>query len=419
MHWLPNQDCFTYKLQASIPTGSTKREILSSIARLFDPLGLIAPILISAKLILKEVTMAHLHSENDRKHLGWDDPVPSSIANKWKKFRVNLEDISKIRIPRSVRYTPDFSLDIQLHAFCDGSTHAYAAAVYMRIPQPDSSFYTTLITAKSKISPTKPLTIPFVANRVAYILDHSDSNQWRHVPTADNPAGSATRGLSPSEISIFDLWWHGPAWLRQHSSEWPDTEVPNIKFDEQSLEAKSLQIRLHTTQVDINLIERFSTYTKLVRVIAYILRFCHNAQSKKTRSYSQLSPEELDNALRCVVKIVQAEDLSIRHARDPRRKSSASEEHPKKSHSLSWRRHLTRSRSSQTFQPFFRSQTSNHLTAASFLYRAGNSELPSSYPAWRRSSYFSPHEVQVLDSKWKTSRPNNPSKMHHVLPRVT
>ncbi|XP_070855336.1 uncharacterized protein [Drosophila suzukii] len=234
-----------------------------------------------------------------------------------------------------------------------------SAAVYMRIPQPDSSFYTTLITAKSKISPTKPLTIPrtelcgavlatkltkwvvannrwknaqisvtywtdativlhwikgdvtrwktFVANRVAYILDHSDSNQWRHVPTADNPADSATRGLSPSEISIFDLWWHGPSWLRQHSSEWPDTEVPNIKFDEQSLEAKSLQICLHTTQVDINLIERFSTCTKLVRVIAYILRFCHNAQSKKTRSYSQLSPEELDNALRCVMKIVQAE----------------------------------------------------------------------------------------------------------------
>jgi len=55
---------------------------------------------------------------------------------------------------------PDFRHDIQLHAFCDGSTHAYAAAVYMRIPQPDSSFYTTLITAKSKICPTKPLTIP-------------------------------------------------------------------------------------------------------------------------------------------------------------------------------------------------------------------------------------------------------------------
>jgi len=97
MHWLPNQDCFTYKLQASIPTGSTKREILSSIARLFDPLGLIAPILILVKLIFKEVTMAHLHSENGRKHfLGWDDPVTSSIANKWKRFRVNLEDIRKI-----------------------------------------------------------------------------------------------------------------------------------------------------------------------------------------------------------------------------------------------------------------------------------------------------------------------------------
>jgi len=108
-------------------------------------------------------------------------------------------------------------------------------------------------------------------------------------------------------------------WLRQPFSEWSETEVPNIKFDEQSLEAKSIRIRLHTTQVDINIIERFSTYTKLVRVIPYELRFCHNTQSKKPRSYSQLSPEELDNA----------------HVRDPRRKSSASEEHPKKSHSLS------------------------------------------------------------------------------------
>jgi len=87
----------------------------------------------------------------------------------------------------------------------------------------------------------------------------------------------------------------------------PVSEVPNIKFDDQSLEAKPFRIRLHTTQVDIDIIEWFSTYTKLVRVIAYILRFCHNTQSKRTRSYSQLSPKELDNALRCVVKIVQAE----------------------------------------------------------------------------------------------------------------
>ncbi|XP_070068141.1 uncharacterized protein [Drosophila takahashii] len=147
----------------------------------------------------------------------------------------------------------------------------------------------------------------FVANRVAYILDHSDPHQWRHVPTTDNPADSATRGLSPSEISTFDLWWRGPSWLSQLPSEWPDTEVPNTKFDEQSLEAKPIRVHSHPTQVDCNIIERFSTYTKLVRVIAYILRFCHNAQSKKTRYYNQLSTVELDNALRCVVKIVQAE----------------------------------------------------------------------------------------------------------------
>jgi len=96
---------------------------------------------------------------------------------------------------------------------------------------------------------------------VAFIFDHTDPNQWKHVRTADNPADSATRELPLSEISTFNC--HGPPWLRQHCSEWLDTD--NIKFDEQSLEAKSMWVHSHPTQVDINIIEWFTTYTKLVR----------------------------------------------------------------------------------------------------------------------------------------------------------
>ncbi|XP_044316656.1 uncharacterized protein LOC123037893 [Drosophila rhopaloa] len=40
----------------------------------------------------------------------------------------------------------------------------------------------------------------FVANRVAFVLDHSSPVQWRHVGTTENPADCATRGLTLIEL---------------------------------------------------------------------------------------------------------------------------------------------------------------------------------------------------------------------------
>ena len=47
----------------------------------------------------------------------------------------------------------------------------------------------------------------FVGNRVSEILDITSPSQWRHVPTASNPADCASRGMSPSELSQHHLWW--------------------------------------------------------------------------------------------------------------------------------------------------------------------------------------------------------------------
>ncbi|XP_043064470.1 uncharacterized protein LOC122320342 [Drosophila ficusphila] len=106
LYWLPNQDAFKYKIHAEVSLGSTKRIILSNIARLFDPLGLIAPVIVSAKLIIKDVTMAkQTQKDGFQVFLGWDGPVPEELALRWKAFRTSMQHIDCITIPRWLRFT--------------------------------------------------------------------------------------------------------------------------------------------------------------------------------------------------------------------------------------------------------------------------------------------------------------------------
>ena len=64
---------------------------------------------------------------------------------------------------------------------------------------------------------------PFVGNRVAGIMDQIPPERWRHVPSTTNPADCASRGLYPQELANYELWWNGPSWLLQSSSDWPAT----------------------------------------------------------------------------------------------------------------------------------------------------------------------------------------------------
>ncbi|KAM8701537.1 hypothetical protein ACLKA7_000666 [Drosophila subpalustris] len=65
----------------------------------------------------------------------------------------------------------------------------------------------------------------FVSNRISKIWETSETSQWRHVGTADNPADHLSRGLSVNKLSSSELWWHGPKWLQTAESEWPTTEI--------------------------------------------------------------------------------------------------------------------------------------------------------------------------------------------------
>lgn len=68
--WKPSSDTFHFTLQLSPTKVITKRAILSTIAKLFDPLGLLSPVIVRAKIIIQELWSIKLD---------WDDPLPSHL----------------------------------------------------------------------------------------------------------------------------------------------------------------------------------------------------------------------------------------------------------------------------------------------------------------------------------------------------
>lgn len=118
VYWRPNIDCFQFKINFLLDKSATKRSILSTIARLFDPLGFLAPVIILAKIILKDVWLEKVvRSNNTSTSIDWDEPLPEKLTTRWSQFIGELLNIEKIKIPR----WPDTIKSIQLHSFCDGS----------------------------------------------------------------------------------------------------------------------------------------------------------------------------------------------------------------------------------------------------------------------------------------------------------
>ncbi|XP_055931926.1 uncharacterized protein LOC129962212 [Argiope bruennichi] len=79
----------------------------------------------------------------------------------------------------------------------------------------------------------------FVANRVATLQDLSCQEQWRHVSSGDNPADLISRGVNPSKMLKSNLWWEGPAFLK--NSEYPCREISDTVIkDDVDCELKKL-----------------------------------------------------------------------------------------------------------------------------------------------------------------------------------
>ena len=278
IQWIPGSDVFAFKGPRIPPTlRITKRTVLSTFSKFFDPSGWAAPFVVTVKTLFQELW------ELD---LPWDMPVPPDIEARFRRWLSDIEIIKNWSIPRC--YTPIGWSGVEkfeLHAFGDASPKSYGACVYLVAFLPGGSKSSNLVMAKARQAPLKgKLTIPrlelmaallcarlvkyvksslkleceftcysdskislawiqgdvsrwkqWVANRVKDILKDTKPENWRYCPTDQNPADLLTRGISADELIHSHLWLHGPSFLL--SSQIPEEVV--FYTEEECIKAKT------------------------------------------------------------------------------------------------------------------------------------------------------------------------------------
>ncbi|GFX04291.1 integrase catalytic domain-containing protein [Trichonephila clavipes] len=237
--WNPKLDCFLFRIEQQRPTSFTKRMVLSTIARIFDPLGLLGPIITWAKIFMQRLWLLEL---------GWSDELPFKEEKEWRRFIDSLKAMHNISIDRCIVIHRAES--IELHAFSDASEKAYGSSIYLKSVSALGEVKVCLVTSKSRVSPLKQISIPrlelcgavlaaklmkkvkealnlqitavhfwsdstiviswihresrelktFVANRVSKIHQLSSRDQWHHIASEQNPADVLSKGLLPEEL---------------------------------------------------------------------------------------------------------------------------------------------------------------------------------------------------------------------------
>ncbi|XP_011858940.1 PREDICTED: uncharacterized protein LOC105556458 [Vollenhovia emeryi] len=259
--WQPSTDTYQFTSWPTTERKITKRTVLSEIAQLFDPLGLISPIVIRAKLFIQELWISKL---------GWDDSLSPDLQYRWNTFRQQLPELNRLHIPRWLQTSPTVQ-SVELHGFSDASNLAMAAVVFIRIIDSTGNISTNLVCSKTRVAPLKRLTIPrleltaalmlarliyhvqkalempdipiflwtdssvtlswisshpsrwkdFIRNRVAAIQEITPFATWRFISGKQNPADCASRGIDATQLEHHSLWWKGPPWLSKTTTEWP------------------------------------------------------------------------------------------------------------------------------------------------------------------------------------------------------
>ena len=101
----------------------SKRGFLNKLAMLFDPLQMLVPFTIRARMALQEAWLLGLD---------WDDEFPGDLKKTCQEWFSQLLELSGVQVPRCYRVNEKRVAATSIHTIMDASLLAYAAVSYVR-----------------------------------------------------------------------------------------------------------------------------------------------------------------------------------------------------------------------------------------------------------------------------------------------
>lgn len=350
LKWNPVNDVFVFQVNVTERL-CTKRNVLKLTASIFDVLGLLTPVTLYAKLFIKKLWSIKLD---------WDDAPPTELQEMWVKFQCELKLLEGMSFSRHIGISPSY--EVILVGTCDASQVAYGCNIYARVQSPSGDVTVSLICGKSKLSPMTSPSLPrlelcglvllsklmklvlktyeprveiskfyclsdskvtidwvkspayrwntFVANRVAKIHENVGKDCFHHIPGIENPSDCASRGLTPSQFLNYQIWQTGPKWLTKPINFWPlDKDTSSVSEDVEMEEKKQafITVKASAPSILITLAQRFSSWSKLLHTIVYILRML---KLLPTRESKIMLASDLQEAESRMLKAIQLECFS-------------------------------------------------------------------------------------------------------------
>ncbi|XP_057366727.1 uncharacterized protein LOC130687571 [Daphnia carinata] len=349
--WDSEIDAFTFKVGERVQSHATptKRNLVSVVATVYDPLGFVAPMVFAMKVLIQEVWRAKLD---------WNEELPESLKCQFQKWCQSLPNLARITIPRCL-VKEERPTKQQVHIFADASQLGFGAVAYVRTTYASERVGVSFIMAKTHVAPLKQLSIPrlelqgavealhlailicremnldlsqitfhvdsqtvlrwihsanvkyevFVGNRIGKILMNTNCRQWRHVPGTMNPADVCSRGLNSDNLQVLQQFHEGPAFLLLEPSSWPKwDQIEHVNHqDPEAIHVYKMKTEPSDNMID-QCVEYYSDKVRLERVLAWCLRFILNccAKVKKLKLTSgELTPVETETALAMCIRRAQ------------------------------------------------------------------------------------------------------------------
>jgi hypothetical protein len=351
--WSTEKDLFQFDgIQIPEDLTVTKRMVLSTLARIFDPLGFIAPVVMAGKILFQKLWELGL---------GWDEEIPEPLNQQFKRWAHSFEQLKTLQIPRRLT-SLCWSLakdNVKLHVYADSSELGYGAVAYL-VTSHETTEESNLVISKARVAPLKKVTLPrlellacllatrlltfvrnallipdvhyscwsdskvalgwikgdpgrfkpFVANRVREIQNVTDPKNWLHIPGKENPADILTRGFESSHLIASATWWHGPPGEPCKTDMGKTTNQSSEEID--NPENQVVMASTNTTKAALFDTQRWGSFSKAVSIVRLVLDFIRKLKHKKSdvqQSYGHNLLNDHSEALHTLVRQEQRQSF--------------------------------------------------------------------------------------------------------------